>query len=251
MSLGNPDYLRNEKVFGNRLNTVGEKLGLRGAAQIARALYENPECFKIIKPGGRTVKYRVNCNKDVDTISRAVQRHFDFDDCYAVPGNYMLAYHILFNCSLDYLYGIIDDPYPNAEVADICKKTGLSEKAVENLMQNPKIHLEDFLYQDYEYELLYGNIDPEGSVRASTFWSDILESDLFNELPEDWSAMACALQLSGELKGKTGTSEINKAQTIYWGCAGLFDRKISNYFHEKAEHFSIPRIRTEEEKERE
>lgn len=91
--------------------------------------------------------------------------------------------------------GRIEEMAPNSEVLDICRKTGLSAKAVTNLMSSGQIYLEGFLYRHYEYEFLFNDVDAEASISMASFWSDLLESRMFSSLPEAWAEMACVLQL--------------------------------------------------------
>lgn len=297
-------YRRKRFPFGKKLLELGEQHGWNSAADIGTALYENDSCFELVHPRDRDKKHLVNREKDINAITRRVQEHIiPTKEAQGIPGNYMMAYSILFDCSLDYLFGKIDEVCPNAEVADISKKTGLSSKAVANLMSNTQIYLEGFLYQYYQYEFLYSNINPEAYTGVTKFWSDILESNLYIGLPESWTEMACALQLYkateqqfAERDSKKPTlpsreeffervneyyvthdhadpcmgddpyevydhdkarvmmimrdidneeweessSDREKSKMVYWGCAGMFDRKLGNYFHDLAEHFEIP-----------
>lgn len=190
--------------FGIKLYDIAANRGIEGAPAIAKALYENDECYKILKPGGRDTKYHVNKSKDIGTLSKQVQRHFGCERAYEVSSSYLYAYSKIFNCSIDYLFGLISQDCPNAEVNDITEKTGLSPKAVENLTKNKTIYLEEFLSSIDEYGLLdlstYNNYDSDDDedgyldteCQLSCFWSKILESSLFDSMPENWYRMACA-----------------------------------------------------------
>ncbi len=302
--------IREEAVFGRRLFLLGEEEGLRGPAAVAGALYANDECYKLIQPGKRESKYSVNKDKDTSAIARRVQEHFDKESPCDVPGNYMLAYGILFNCSMDYLYGRISDKCPDATVDDMSKKTGLSSKAITKLMSNREVCVEEYLETVSNYGLLDGlpeNSDTDDEYyetyySVSDFWSGLIESDLFCNLPEDWYRMACALytdkaikivaedaklawdevpswevfsswvdtwntfhedeplyipegmsikeayeadsewvkQVYREIRYNHLYSAVDRAEnteTVYWGCAGKFDRNLQNYFHEIAERW--------------
>lgn len=271
---------------------------------MAHALYDF--CYDLVKPATRRNKkgQRVKDEQhDIDAIKRMVQRHFtDTENATDVPSNYLLAYSKLFSCSLDYLYGATDIKSRDLSVRDMCDKLHLSEKAVSNLMANSEIYLDGFLYQHFEYEFLYSNIDVESSVQVTEFWNDILENDLFFQLPKDWVEMACAFQLYKATQEQheacnakktvlptreafiervdeyyathhydpcmgdnpceiydhdkdrammimrdidneewsESVSDSTKAKTVYWGCAGMFDRQVANYFHKRAETFEIP-----------
>ena len=150
--------------FGLRLFRLGEGIERKGPAAIADALYENDVCFKTISPRGRDKKYKVNKDKDIGAIMRRVQDHLELTNAYDVPSNYMYAYSILFDCSLDFLYGKIDVECPNLEVLDISKKTGLSTKVAQKL-----------------YEL-----SKDGESPIVDCWSAIMDSPLFDSVYKDW-----------------------------------------------------------------
>ncbi len=305
--------IRDEAKFGKRLFKLGQEQGLNGPAAIAKAIYANDECFKLFAPGNRTYKYEVNKdNRDIPTIQRRVDDHLDAENAYDVSGNYLLAYSILFKCSLDYFYGKIDVPCPNVEVLDISKKTGLSVKAVERLMEKKEVCLEEQLLTADQYGLLdmpsYSDED-DGYINTyasvTDFWSRIMESELFSVLPVNWYRMACALytskgvkiiaddaqrtwddlpsvesflswveewntlypdeplfringlseeeireiyekepklikQIYREIRHKHTYSTIERAEeleTVYWGCAGKFDRHTLEFFHREAEEW--------------
>lgn len=198
------DDIRPEAKFGRRLYLLGEKHGLRGPAAIGKAIYDNLECFLLFCPGGRNYRYEFNEDKDLPTIRRRVDEHLDVENAYDLSGNYMYAYSILFNCSLDFLYGKIDEECPNLEVLDISKKTGLSVKAVKKLMAGEEICMEEYLLTADHYGLLDRIPDTacgtdadddyvETYASVTEFWSSLIESDLFTALPENWYRMACAL----------------------------------------------------------
>ena len=163
--------IRLEAKFGQKLFLLGENIGRKGPAAIAEALYENDECFKVIAPRGRDVKYKANIDKDLAAIMRRVQDHLDLVNAYDVPSNYMFAYSILFNISLDYLYGKIEEECPNLEILDISKKTGLSISVAKRLVEC--------------------NRDGESPVVDD--WSAILSSPLFDSVHEDWKFITGAI----------------------------------------------------------
>ncbi len=238
MSLSNSKRLRNERVFSNLLKNVAKKHGLKNAAQIAAALYDNNDCYKVIKPRGRTAKYQTNRIKDIGAISRAVQRHLDCSDSCSVPGNYMFAYHILFDCSLDYLYGVINDPYPNAEVKDISDKTGLSATVIEKMMERNEVSLDEFLSAADHYGFFDSfGIDSEDEVYLETnpsitqFWNSILESDCFTSIPENWYRMACALYTSKGIKSVAADAKASWDEMPSWDTFRSWKEGTWDVFH--------------------
>ena len=175
--------IRPEAKFGRRLFTLGEKHGLRGPAAIGKAIYDNLECFRLFCPGGRKYRYEFNEDKDLPTIRRRVDEHLDVENAYDLSGNYMYAYSILFNCSLDYLYGKIDEECPNLEILDISKKTGLSMKVVQRFYEGIK----------------------EGESPIVDCWSAILESPLFDSVYIDWRFITDSVYDKIDLESRLAT----------------------------------------------
>ena len=211
MAIKKSEDLIPEAAFGKKLLELGKNISCLGPASIAKALYMNDKCFKLLNPGKRNVKYEVNRDKDISTIARRVQEHFTYENAYDVPGNYMMAYSVLFDCSMDYLYGKVDEPCPNVQVLDISEKTGLSVEAVKRLMSNEEICMEDYLQAINNYGLWdgsdMGEYDPELDdyfvntyASVTKFWSDLIESEMFMLLPENWYRMACGLYTSKAIK---------------------------------------------------
>ncbi len=188
--------LRKGGTFGRKLRMLAERFEFKNATDIATALYENNACYSLVHPRTKEKKYQTNRKSEIKAIAKRVLEHNSFEDKEAneIPSNYMLAYSILFHCSLDYLYGMIDNPAPNAEIRDISEKTGLSPKAVENLCAKSEIYLEGFIYQN-THNLYSQGFDPEAPLGVSKFWSDLLESKMFLEVPENWARMAFSLQI--------------------------------------------------------
>ena len=204
MVIRSVDDLLPEALFGRLLFTLGAKRGLTGPTAIANALYDNDTCFKLFSPAGR-VKYRINEEKDKEAIFQRVKEHLKAVSVIDIKKpSYLLAYSELFHCSLDYLYGKIEDECPNVEVLDISKKTGLSCNAVEKLMANAEVCMEEYLSMADRLGLFDapppadpGDEDEDGYydtyASVSKFWSDLIESDQFTRLPENWHRLVCAM----------------------------------------------------------
>lgn len=169
--------------FGMKLYDIAKKRGIEGAPAIAEALYENDVCYKIIKPGGRDKKYLTYRNKDIAAISKQVQRHFDCEEAYEVGSDYLYAYSKLFNCSIDYFFGLISQDCPNADTNDIAEKTGLSGKAVANLIQSK-------------------DEDSDASYSRTKWWSDIPSDDAFDSIPAAWMMYCMQVQEYNDLEKK-------------------------------------------------
>ena len=147
--------------------------GFPNAVKLARALYDDDVCFSLVCPKNKGIRAYSDMQKrkEIATIARTIERHIEPQkEAHTVAGNFILAYSIIFNCSLDYLYGRITDPVPNVEIGDICKKTGLSIKAVNKL-------LDDSMPKEVMHEV----------------WSYLIESDFFEALSEDWFSYGGAL----------------------------------------------------------
>lgn len=154
------DDLKSKEEFGRRLFVLGARANLIGPKAIAAALYENDECYKLVLP--KKAKYEVTKKKDIASIARSVNRHFHAESAISVSGNYLKAYTVLFSCSYDYLYERIDEPAPDAEIEAMREKLNLSVDAIVNLSNN---------------------------IVQAEWWSHLLESGLFTELPAGWEGM--------------------------------------------------------------
>ena len=196
------DDIRPEAIFGRRLFLIGEKNGCKGPAAIADALYKNDDCFKLLTPRGRSEKYKFNKDKDTAAIMRRVQDHLDCVNAYDVSSNYLLAYSILFDCSMDFLYGKIDVECPNLEIFDISKKTGLSIEVCKRLV--------------------YCSKDGESPVVDD--WSAILGSDLYNSVPADWRFITNKIYERMELEAKL--------EGLKWEKTFFYDNNIDPYNEE-------------------
>lgn len=223
-----------EALFGKKLWQLSVDSGVGGSpTKIATALYENDECYQYVKPRSRDKKHYENRKKDIDAIMKRVQDHLglthnlynDESKCkfaYDVPGDYMMAYSILFNCSMDYLYGLVEEKYPNAEIADIANKTGLSSKAIENLIESDEVYIDKFLNTVYHYGLdpfcdAYDEADECISIASkTTFWNTILESSLFDKIPEEWYRMACSLYTNKFIKLVVEEAKRSSAELPDW-----------------------------------
>ena len=153
--------------FGRRLMELAIEKECATPILLARALYE--ACQDLVEPAirrnkrGKIVKDEQH---DIDAIRRMVQRHFNAENATDVQSNYLFAYSKLFNCSLDYLYGVSKAKSVDLSVQDICDKLHVDEKMILSLM-------EEF------------DSDPE-VFSPTTWWSDMLSSDMFSIIPRAW-----------------------------------------------------------------
>ena len=199
MSIKTPDDIREGAVFGRKLSELALPLYKterreQGAALIAAALFDDDECYALVHPRDwktRPSKSEEKAQKRVkSSIARTVQRHLDLENAYDVSSNYMMAYSILFNCSLDFLYGKIDVPCPNVEILDISNKTGLSVNAVKNLVNS-------------------ADATEGGPSFVHKSWTRLLEGDAFLGIPLD--IVAAYNEACEVLKGDAAVEAIEAA----------------------------------------
>ncbi len=203
--LGNTS-LNDLPSFGRRLMELAREQDIGTPMLLATKLYDNYS--DLVEPAKRKNKYGKivkDRDHDISAITRMVQTHFNEENAYNVQSKYLFAYSKLFNCSLDYLYGTTPVRSTDPDVRIICQKIGLSEKVVQKLMHKSEIYLEGSLYAHFDYDFLYKDLDPEAKLLINSFWNDLLESDLFIKLPEEWAEMACALQLHKAIKENLDT----------------------------------------------
>lgn len=165
-----------------------------GPHDIAKDLYTY--YFDLVKPRGTKAKHDEFEGQNIKAIKKCVERHFNLENAYDVPGKYMYAYSKLFKVSMDYLYG--NTPYYTdiIEAREICEKTGLSEKAVENLLSDEEVFA--FEYLAYEVDML---VDENTMYeKISLFWDKILSSELYTSLPENFFHMASSSYLYNLIK---------------------------------------------------
>lgn len=165
--------------FSKRLATLARLHDLGRPEDLAEALYNNKECREIVMPRERKDKdgkITRSATKIQNAIKRAIQYHYEEEDAYKVQSTYMYAYSLLFDCSLDYLYGKTEIMSSNLNVREICDKTGLSEEAVNCLIENMP---EDSSYQDEENTFSY-----------ASWWSELLCGDSYYAVPMAWLGYA-------------------------------------------------------------
>lgn len=234
---------RKGKSFGKTLTGLMDGR-YSSAMKLAEAIYDDRLCFDIIRPRGMARKAFTEADrkKDLKSIARSIQRHMAPDmEAYHVQSDYMLAYSIIFDCSLDFLFGKIEEPCPDLEIKDISEKTGLSYKAVENLMQKKELDVEEYLSVVNHYDILNPGpgreqyFDDDGFLNSScsfsTFWSDLIESRMFDEIPRNWYRTACALYTKKWMKILSEeTKEFEDELPSYDTFASWIE--TYNFFHE-------------------
>lgn len=160
-----------------------------GPSKISEILYN--KYYNLVAPRGYPEKHTESKRKNIAAIKKNVERDFLKINPWEVSSNYMVAYSELFHVSMDFLYGKTDFFSDNYDVRKICEKTGLSERAAENLLSGEEVYICDFAFNDFS------NVICEGSEyeKVIHFWNKLLESDLYSKLPESYYRMACSLFL--------------------------------------------------------
>ena len=190
-------------VFGRRLFLLGKEIGLLGPAEIAAALYKKEECIRILQPNKR-YKRTSDEKKDKSAIARRVQEHFAVENAYDVQGKYMMAYSILFNCSMDYLYGIIDEKCPDASIYDISKKVGLSPDSISVMRKINGFDGGIFAYEADDYR----------RIMNSMFCSPEMV-EVFYCLKDLDDRTTQYKDIIGEVERKIGKDQFNEAMRMY------------------------------------
>jgi len=153
-------------AFGNRLWALMENV------------YDNPKDLATVLYDSGLVKvnsYRAAYNEEwvtrknaIGSITKKIEAHLNATEVDDAQGEMIRAYCSVFHCSADYLFGFTPVKSGDIEIRRICERTGLSEKAVQNLAQQ----LDDRIVPTH----------------ISLIWSRLLESELFFYLPSDWRA---------------------------------------------------------------
>lgn len=155
--------------FGKKLIGLARENDIETPAEIAQSLYRR--CYELVKPGERKNKYGKSVKSeenDIKSIIKIVQVHLNEENAYNVQSKYMYAYSQLFECSIDYLYGITEVRSQHFDIRQICEKTGLSEKAVTHLIESHDDEPESFSFTEW--------------------WSQVLEDRAFYDIPTVWGA---------------------------------------------------------------
>lgn len=181
-------------AFGRRLMKLAQAQEIGSPSLLANALYDNYR--DLVEPTSRRNKYGKNVKDskhDIDAITRMVQKHFNEEDAYNVQGKYMYAYSKLFECSLDFLYGTVDVQSCDLDIREICNKLNIEERAIMNLIEG--------------YDA-----DPE-TFSCTRFWSKLLSSDVFSDMPYAWLHYRHEVLQCEDLKKKIAAMKKTEAST--------------------------------------
>lgn len=226
--------------FSKRLAILSREHNWGNPEDLANALYDNKECRRIIKPRERKNKDGIiqkSSLSEKNAIKRAIQYHYNETDAYKIQSSYMYAYSIIFNCSLDYLYGKTAIKSTNLEVCNICTKTGLSENAVETLIKSQKQN--EYLDDNLTY---------------SMWWSLLLQEESFQKLPQAWHSYANLVLEIMVLKDPPKPSRpvkeiINEALEMYPGLGKFLspDLDVANTETEESHFRELKQIQEKED----
>ena len=153
-----------EKIFYNRLWKLMEERNLSTARELAQALYAEE-----IVPVDSASEDEISI---IGSMTRRIQEHLNLEGTDKLQGRYVKAYCDFFGCSADYLFGLSSIKSENPDVIRFCEATGLSEKSVRRLIED--------LPEDIKRDLV-------------GFWSNVLESNLFYEVPLEFHQMCYEL----------------------------------------------------------
>jgi hypothetical protein len=131
----------------------------------------------------------------IGSIKKKIEAHINADTPVKLQGEFVIAYCDLFHCSADYLFGRTTVKTPDITVRSICEETGLSEDAVQVLINSKADDL------------------PLGDWR-----SFLLEPEPFFSINHDWDSMCSemidyAIKL-GRLEGKKWAIETLELDSI-------------------------------------
>lgn len=156
------------------------------APRLANILYE--DYYDYVAPNGYPKKHSEYKTKNIAAITKHIERDMLKENPWEVSSNYMYAYSLVFHVSMDFLYGKTDIFSDNYDVRNICEKTGLSEKAVENLLSDEEVYICDFAFDDFVYAIK----EDSEYEKVIHFWDKLLASDLYTKFPESYYRMACS-----------------------------------------------------------
>lgn len=130
-----------------------------------KALAKKLLAAKLVTVNTRGADIYKNKDNAVGSIEKKIRTHLHADDATCLQGEFVNAYCKFFSCSADYLFGFTEIRTPNIEVRKMCEITGLSEVVINRLIENAK---------------------SENTIHKCQAWSQILESDLYDGIVNNW-----------------------------------------------------------------
>ncbi len=164
-----PDASGSPFSFKARLGKLMIRDGYKNANDLARALYENNLVYVNSRRTDITLEEEIRKNA-IGSIVKKVRKHMDAKNINDVQGEYINAYCRLFRCSADYLLGYSDVISMDPSVKEVCSLTGLSETAVEHLIEVDNACL---------VEMISVMLRDDNMAREfSELWSSLIQANL-------------------------------------------------------------------------
>lgn len=132
----------------------------------------------------------VDYNNAVASIEKTIVRHIKTGILKDQKGEFIIAYSKFFACSTDYILGLTDIQSPDAEVRRICELTGLSEVAVNRLIESKK----------------------RNQIAETEGWSLLMSSQLYYTIPADWVALAEEARIGMQKEGEFNALQWEESQ---------------------------------------
>lgn len=164
-----PDASGSPYSFKARLGTLMIRAGYKNANDLARALYENNLVSVNSRRTDITLEEDIRKNA-IGSIVKKVRKHMDAKDVNDVQGEYINAYCKLFICSADYLLGYSDVVTTDPSVREVCHLTGLSEIAVQNLIEEDNACLREMISVMLK--------DTQMTIEFSELWSSLISVNI-------------------------------------------------------------------------
>lgn len=154
----------NLSPFGQKLlNLMGEQ-----RCDTPKALAKKLLEAKLVSVNTRGKDIYKNEDNAVGSIEKKIRIHLHADDATCLQGEFVNAYCNFFDCSADFLFGYTDIRTPDVEVRKICEITGLSEEAVNCLIENKQ------------------DANGDNTFSCTSWWSELLNGDSFYAIPMSW-----------------------------------------------------------------
>lgn len=141
-------------LFKNRLLTLMEERHIYSADELARQLFDAGLVkVKFKEETLSTTSKQAIRNSGIAATTKKIQRHLNSDGCDHLQGEFAKAYCSFFNCSADYLFGIIEAEthlgLSGQSIEYIKTATEYEYKVLDTLLK--KQYFKDICYAIYSY----------------------------------------------------------------------------------------------------
>ena len=157
MALKNDDTIPS---LGRRLLDLMEEMNYDSPKDLAKVLYDR-ELVHVNTRMTYTDEYDIRSSA-IGSIEKKIVRHIKTGTIADTTGEFLPAYCKLLFCSSDYILGLTDIRSDDYEIRRITELTGLDEKVIGKFID----------YND------------EDNEHVASWWSYILNLDLFDEIPD-------------------------------------------------------------------